>query len=74
MLPNQPGYPEYVPHATDCVLNLHLANDLSSQRLDLLQEFPLGWNALFEGRLEIRLRRRVGSDSWYNGRADRERL
>jgi hypothetical protein len=64
----------YVPHATNCVLDLHFANDLSTERLNLLQELPFGWNALFEGCLEIWLRRGVSSDGWYYSRADYERL
>jgi hypothetical protein len=32
------------PHSTECILYLHVPNDLVAMCFDFLQEFPLLWN------------------------------
>jgi hypothetical protein len=48
----------YVPHSTQCILDLDIAELLVRMCLDLLEEFALCRQNLLEGLLEIRLRRR----------------
>jgi hypothetical protein len=63
--------PVCLPHAANCVLDLNISNNLAAQRLDLLQEFSLGCNALFEGCFEIWLGRgRIASVGRNNDLAD----
>ena len=60
-----------IPHASNCVLDLHIPNHFAAQSFNLLQKLSLSWDGLLEGCLQIWLGRGgIASIGRHNGRTD----